>query len=387
MKIIYLTLAVLSFNSYAKPVWVNIGSSVLSAIKGELPKSAIIHQEGLHAGLLELDSKDVPKISGSIHHKLNRCGGFASFETKGDAIFSIKRLAFWNRERNISFAELEIKAADMVHPMMAQISLPQIQGTIEKLSSFKTRFHNTPEGKKSTELIHQNWSKIAAARSDATVELFQHRLTPQASIILTIKGSTKPEEIVILGAHADSIADREHAPGADDNASGVAAVTEVLRVLVQNGVRPARTIKFIAYAAEEIGLVGSKEIALAFKKQKQNVVGVLQLDMTLFKGTQDKDILLVSDFTNRKQNEYLGKLIDEYVQVPWGYTKCGYGCSDHASWTEQGYPASFPFEANFEDHNPSIHTSFDTIESAGGTVEHTLPFTKLALAFVTEMSL
>jgi leucyl aminopeptidase len=57
------------------------------------------------------------------------------------------------------------------------------------------------------------------------------------------------------------------APGADDNASGIATITETIRVLMSNGFQPKKTLKFMAYAAEEVGLLGSKEIANDFKKK------------------------------------------------------------------------------------------------------------------------
>jgi len=49
-----------------------------------------------------------------------------------------------------------------------------------------------------------------------------------------------------------------------------------------------------------------------------------------------------------------------------GYDKCGYGCSDHASWNAQGYPASMPFESSMARDNPTIHTAKDTLANSGG---------------------
>ena len=149
--------------------------------------------------------------------------------------------------------------------------------------------------------------------------------------------------------------------------------------------KPTKTIKFMAYAAEEVGLLGSKEIARSFRENGENVVGVLQLDMTNFKGSSDKDIVMMTDFTNAAQNAFLGKLIDEYLQLSWGYDKCGYGCSDHASWHSVGYPASIPFEAKKSDMNRAIHTSRDTIGLSRGNAEHAAKFAKLALSYIVEL--
>ena len=98
------------------------------------------------------------------------------------------------------------------------------------------------------------------------MELYEHKDWPQPSVILTIKGEESPEEIVVLGGHGDSISGMfrqktNKAPGADDNASGIAALTEIIRTMVEGQYRPKKTIKFMAYAAEEVGLRGSMEIA------------------------------------------------------------------------------------------------------------------------------
>ncbi len=54
----------------------------------------------------------------------------------------------------------------------------------------------------------------------------------------------------------------------DDDASGIASLTEVIRAAMAMGYRPARTVKFMGYAAEEVGLKGSKEIALCVQEQR-----------------------------------------------------------------------------------------------------------------------
>jgi leucyl aminopeptidase len=148
---------------------------------------------------------------------------------------------------------------------------------------------------------------------------------------------------------------------------------------------PQRTIMFMAYAAEEVGLLGSKEIATRFKNANKQVVGVMQLDMTNHKGSQNYDIVFMQDYTNAAQNQYLGQLIDTYVKVPWGYSRCGYGCSDHASWHNSGYPASIPFESTMGDINNNIHTKRDLIDVSGSTADHAAKFAKLAVAYLVEM--
>ncbi|WP_291139863.1 M20/M25/M40 family metallo-hydrolase [Dokdonella sp.] len=130
---------------------------------------------------------------------------------------------------------------------------------------------------------------LANGRSDVSAELFTAcgDCGGQPSVILTIQGTTLPNEVVVLGGHLDSINHvdnlppaTERAPGADDDASGIASLTEILRVAMASNFRPQRTVKFMGYAAEEVGLNGSQAIAQSFQADGVNVVGALQLDMT-----------------------------------------------------------------------------------------------------------
>ena len=54
--------------------------------------------------------------------------------------------------------------------------------------------------------IKAEWEKLAGARNDIKVEYFNHQSWPQPSIIMTIEGESKGDEIVVIGGHADSIA-------------------------------------------------------------------------------------------------------------------------------------------------------------------------------------
>ena len=160
-------------------------------------------------------------------------------------------------------------------------------------------------------------------------------------------------------------------------------LTEAVRVLGASGLRPSRTIQFMGYAAEEVGLRGSQDIAKQAAKDGKKVVAVIQYDMTNFRGSGES-IYLLSDNVDPKLTAFLGTLIETYAGVPWSTTKCGYGCSDHASWTRNGFPASAAFESTFEGMNHALHTVRDTLGTTGGTAQHSVAFAKLAVAFAVE---
>lgn len=340
--------------------------------------------------IVRIDEESLPWLSMLMHRNFNRCGGFMLHDDEGEAmdlLYSQNGSQLF--AKNNSFTSYSITQEQLVRPMLSRVSDANIYADIVKLSSFKNRYYKGQHGKDSAAWIKDRWENLVKHRTDATVEYFPHAKWDQPSIILTLKGDS--DDVIIVGGHQDSISGmwggaNSTAPGADDNASGIATITEIVKILIDHSYRPQKTIKFMAYAAEEVGLLGSKEISNSFKTQNINVVGVLQLDMTNYKGTKNLDIVLMRDYTNDDQNQFIGKLIDSYIpDINWGYDKCGYGCSDHASWHAAGYPASMPFEARMSDMNKNIHTGRDTVESLGKNANHAAKFAKMGVAYVVEL--
>jgi hypothetical protein len=99
-----------------------------------------------------------------------------------------------------------------------------------------------------------------------------------ANIEAELRGATKPDEIVVIGAHYDSI---DEAPGADDNASGVAALLALARTFAHE--RPARTLRFVAFANEEPPYfqsesMGSYVYARRSRERGEKIVAMISLE-------------------------------------------------------------------------------------------------------------
>lgn len=370
-------------------VYITIGSDAVQSSQKSFSEMKKVDQaDGI--SVLKINKNEIENLSKLMHDKFNRCGGFVLHDSKEEAQKVINDNVMRKFAKNTQFSDYTITEGAKVQAMVSMVKEYDIRSTIKKLSTYKNRYYKAQTGIDSQKWVKAQWEKMAEGRSDVKVELFKHKAFPQPSVIMTIEGTTKAEEIVVIGGHGDSIAgywgrEKARAPGADDNASGIATITEVIRVTMATGHKPERTIKFMSYAAEEVGLLGSKDIANSFKKAGKKVVGVMQLDMTNHAGTHNKDIVFMTDFTNKAQTDFMGKLIDTYVHVPWGLSKCGYGCSDHASWHNAGYPASMPFESTMEDINGKIHTKHDTIDQSGGHAQHAEKFAKLAVSFLVEL--
>jgi len=392
MKALILTAAMIAQPalSLAKEVTISIDSDALNFSEKTFGARVKEIQTDGGISVIQIDEEALPWLSMHMHREFNRCGGFMvhdSVEEARDLLasqHSEQKLAKFN-----TFTDYSINQETLIQPMLTEIKAINIQETITKLSSFKNRYYKGEFGKQSATWIKDTWTSLVKDRSDAKVEFFPHSQWDQPSVILTLKG--KSDEVIVLGGHQDSIngsfgGSTSTAPGADDNASGISTITEVIRVLASSSYQPEKTIKFMAYAGEEVGLLGSKEIAQSFKAKNVNVIGVMQLDMTNFKGTKDLDIVMMRDYTNDQQNTFVGTIIDRYVPgVKWGYDKCGYGCSDHASWHSQGFPASMPFESKMNDMNHNIHTARDTISVSNNNADHAYKFARMGLAFVVEL--
>jgi leucyl aminopeptidase len=327
--------------------------------------------------IVRVEDRELEALAQDQHARLDRCGGFMAFDSLDEA-------RAHRPERPPP--TYTIDRDQVVRAVLPALDRERILATIAELSAMPTRHYQSASGAAASLWLRDRWRSFTD-RTDVTVELFDHGYA-QKSVILTIPGTTRPDEVVVIGGHLDSISMRgrdARAPGADDDASGIATLDEVARVLLAKQFRPARTIKFIAYAAEEVGLRGSLSIVREFRRRDIDVVGALQLDMTNYRGSE-RDIWLITDHTSAAPNAFLARLIDTYVGASWGYDQCGYACSDHASWNRAGVPASMPFESRADQRNRQIHTAADTLELSGNNADHAVQFARLATAYAIELA-
>ncbi len=373
----------------------DIYQSDLQSIVGNGKGIGLRDSLGTALVLAEIKAWQVDDVSRVIHEQRNRCGGFFAFKTRAEAEAFVRGDASAQAAR-AKLVSYTIDNQTTVNPWLPQASEANIRGSITTLSGNTNRYYTSTTGKSSAEWIRSRWQTLAGTRTDVSTELSTcSNCSTQPSVILTINGNELPGEIVVLGAHLDSIntsgggSNTQVAPGADDDASGVATLTEIIRVALASGWKPKRTVKFMAYAAEEVGLRGSNAIAQSFKTSGKNVVGMLQLDMTNYKSGSVADMQLITDYSSAELKTFLTNLFDTYL-APGGLTRstytCGYGCSDHASWTSAGYPAAMMFEAGSSSgYNPNIHGPNDTLANMGSSAANSVKFAKLGLAFLGEL--
>jgi len=379
----------------APTTWITLGDAAYAKLQAAAPQAVAkqskqgLGKEKVH--LVQVDEETMLKLSAAIHKELKRCGGFivhASEEEGRQALAkagTVQPLAL-----AVTRPSYAIDNQATVNGILPTMQASNIAQTIIDMSNFANRYYRNTNGANASNWLAQKWTSMAAGRSDISVTQFTHSGYNQKSVIMTINGTDNPSEVIVMGGHLDSInqsgnAETSRSPGADDDASGIASLTEAVRAMIASGYKPRRTIKIMGYAAEEAGLLGSKDIAANFKANNINVVGVMQLDMTNYRGSA-KDVWIYTDYTDSQQNNFLASLMSTYLPtVTVGYSSCGYACSDHASWQNQGFPASIPFETLMGEDNPYIHTANDTYANSGNQADHALKFAKLAAAYAVEL--
>ncbi len=336
-----------------------------------------------------------------LAHKAGRCGGyelvptpqagFASPQSMNQFFDTLVKDIRIQKQQSASFARrfVGFPRSKAIEDAVAKVSADNIKSTVQFMSSFQNRHARGQDANKAVVALKQRIETIAkAARVNWNIDLLPHNSVPQQSIRVHIQGKSRPQEMVIIGGHLDSInqsgINAMHAPGADDNASGTSTVIEAFRVLSQLP-QPERSIEFMLYAGEELGLLGSAEIAKDYKARKFDVIGVMQLDMTMHPGSGEFVMATMTDFTSPWLRNYIAELNKMYVGGKIIEDRCGYGCSDHASWHRQGFPAVMPFEASFHDMNHNIHTSRDVINEKS-SFKHAAMFGKLAVAFAMQLA-
>lgn len=206
-----------------------------------------------------------------------------------------------------------------------------------------------------------------------------HQKARTQNVVAMLEGDHRElrEEIIVIGAHYDHLGMGGPGSGsraldtiavhygADDNASGVAGVIELAEYLALADNQPDRSIVFIAFGAEEMGLVGSKYFVENPPVDLDNVVAMINFDM-IGRLKEDKSIAIGGTGTSEETEDILDQL-KARTSLKLNYSKEGYGPSDHAAFYTAGIPVFFISTGAHSDY----HTPMDRAEfiNATGQVE------------------
>jgi hypothetical protein len=188
----------------------------------------------------------------------------------------------------------------------------------------------------------------------------------QFNVIAEITGSVYPDSICIMGGHYDNILTMgdpfQTVPGANDNASGVAGVIELARVMKKNNYSPDNTIEFVAFGSEELGLYGSHAYARDAALNSKKIKFMLNNDMIAYQPGNDTSTWSVNilDYENsgnlRKEAEMMTAKFS-FLNHYNDNTLNRY--SDSYPFSLNGYKAVFFFSGA---PDPYYHTLEDTVD-------------------------
>jgi hypothetical protein len=252
-----------------------------------------------------------------------------------------------------------------VEAMVSQVSTDRLVETTTALAGIPTRFSPTSGCATAGAAIYSFLSRLGIAVEYESFRYNSARVpvaTAGRNVVASLPGTAVPERVLVLGAHYDSFSNNQFkvAPGADDNASGVAALLEIARILSRR--RFALTIRFVAFDAEELGTFGSEHAAGLAKRRLETIAAMLNLDMIGYSAGGNRTLAIVHDRNSRPIARLFVQAASRYragvetverMNVKWARS------SDHASFWAAGYPALSIIENN-PDNNPHYHHTSDT---------------------------
>ena len=263
--------------------------------------------------------------------------------------------------------------------MPAKIEAVILRTHVEAIASSEHNVFNPAALARAADYIEQQWRAQGYAVSRLTYPVGKVEC---ANLEVTIPGKSVSNQIVVVGAHYDSV---EGTAGANDNASGVAAMLEISRKFA--GLPSDRTVRFVAFVNEEppyfeTEKMGSRVYAKACRERGDDIRAMFSLEtlgyysdapgsqkfpaflFRLFYPSRGNFVAFVSDFKSRA-------LLKQAVAAFRGNSKfpveciamhprvAGIGWSDHASFWREGYPAVMVSDTAIFRY-PHYHTEQDT---------------------------
>ncbi len=260
---------------------------------------------------------------------------------------------------------------------LEQVSADNLMAHVAALSSIPTRHVNSPHISDAAQYIYDSFAAVGGD-IDVTYDEFpltyNGMFTTQRNVIATLSGGDPLAGTVIVGAHYDSRTvdlrdDQSPAPGANDNASGAAALIELARLLALEPTHNANIV-LIAFSAEEVGKQGSQHYVELAQQRGDDIQAVIVLDIIgNASGPAGEGAIRVfsaepDDSPSRGLARTIALVGETYlpdfdVQVQPTVDRPG-RYSDHVPFSDAGYPAVRLIEA-IEDVNYQ-HSQADTVE-------------------------
>jgi leucyl aminopeptidase len=251
---------------------------------------------------------------------------------------------------------------DPIADIIATVSDSAIAADVGGLEAFGTRYALYANRHAVAEWIKQRF--LDAGVADVRIDSFQESSygTWQKNVIATIHGTSTGGEQLLIGAHYDSQSSFvQIAPGADDNASGTAGIIEMARVLRKSNYTPRATIIFVAFAAEEIGLLGSYDYADKAMVAGDNILLMQNYDMIAYRNPAQPDRHVAINVYSMAREEAVldSTLMRTYTTLTPHLTTVNITRSDSWPFALRFFKPIFIIEDE-NDFNPRYHSPRDS---------------------------
>lgn len=192
---------------------------------------------------------------------------------------------------------------------------------------------------------------------DASLDAFDWNGGTHHNVVAWKPGTTRANEVYVLGAHYDSV----NNPGADDNASGTAGVIEAARVLSKCTLEAS--VCFVAFDREEQGLIGSDRWVA--KNASPNIKGMISLDMIAYNAAaMANQAMIYGRSESSGLKTALASALNLYGNGIVASIQGGLDASDHAPFEWRGFQAALLIEAGVWS-NPHYHKPTDSVDTPG----------------------
>lgn len=260
--------------------------------------------------------------------------------------------------RTIAPLERSVMRDSFISSIIARVADTLIHDRIEGLQSFGTRHY--AQANRENLFRWLSYRYLEAGFTDVAFDSFQFNGTWQKNVVATMSGIVPGE--IIVGGHFDSYSSNlSQAPGADDNASGTAVTLEMARVLQSIGYTPYHTLRFIGFAAEEAGLIGSGVYAQRARAANRDIKVMMNYDMVANRNlTQaDRDVYIVWYSGSQAFSDLHAATMRAYTTLNPIFTSSYRTGSDSYSFYNQNYRSVFCIERDF---SPYYHSPNDLLQ-------------------------
>lgn len=262
------------------------------------------------------------------------------------------------------------------------VEIDNIRATVQHMQNYRNRKWDNPNVYECQDWLVEQFEALGLEVSVQEVNYISYNTS--GNVIAIQRGTTYPDEYVVCGCHYDSFSYSGDCPGADDNATGTASVLETARILSEYEFE--RSIIYCAFAAEEVGLIGSDAYAQACANQGLDIVGYFNNDMNGFLHGDEIHIDLIYPNSVAPIGDYYMNVASIYFpEMPVRHVTFNAGDSDHTSFNRHGYMGIYPFE-DYQNYSPYIHTPGDTIGISVNSWDMSKRYCQMNIACLSEIA-